>query len=178
MKVVDATNSTLHKAEGASDSSLALQTESAGRQQELDAEIEGTHITLKPHVHAPAHSELALDLAHPVDVKTEPAEVQRAVASTIPEPLSEPKFEWRSFLRTAAAGVLLSIRQLKPSRLERILLQAEEEGSITVEEVASKLHVSQAMATRYLAQLVGSGKLKRVGAHQSRYEPAVERDDF
>ncbi len=140
----------------------------------IDAQLNGTHIVLKAHAETPSRSELSLDLAHP-----KPEEVKAPIAVAPIETMSVPvRRDWKDVLKQACVYCYTSLRRIRPSRLERIVMLAEEEGSITVEEVASHFHVSQAMATRDLAQLVGSGKLKRVGVHQARYEPAVERDDF
>ncbi len=50
----------------------------------------------------------------------------------------------------------------------------QEKKSITNDQVEKLLHVSDATATRYLAQLVKDGKLKRIGKDgSSRYELAV-----
>lgn len=149
--------------------------EAVPEQRAIDVRVEGEHIVLKPHHETPPILEGALDLAHPQPVHEEvPVAEEKEVVAEPPR----PPFSMGAFLKAAWAGFVLTLRRMKPSKHERIMLMAEEEGSITVEDVSQKLHVSGAMATRLLAQLVARGRIKRVGVHQGRYEIAVEAEDF
>lgn len=63
-------------------------------------------------------------------------------------------------------------RAKKRERLEQIMVRAQNKGSITNNDVELLVHVTDATATRYLAQLVKEGRLKRIGAQKRpRYEP-------
>jgi len=76
----------------------------------------------------------------------------------------------RSFL----AKALASIQFRKKAKLEKILKLATEKHSITNDNVEKLLRVSDATATRYLAQLVREGRLRKVGPDgRARYEPAI-----
>lgn len=74
----------------------------------------------------------------------------------------------RSFLQRA----LEKIQFRKKAKLEKIMALAVKKRSITNDDVQKLLRVSDATATRYLAELVRQGRLKRFGATKSiRFEP-------
>lgn len=61
----------------------------------------------------------------------------------------------------------------KRAKLEKIVAKAREKGSIANDDVEKLLRVSDATATRYLAELVKSGRLHAVGRTSGRrYTPA------
>jgi|SRR3989344_3651727 len=73
----------------------------------------------------------------------------------------------RSFL----AKALESIQFRKRAKLEKIIRLVTEKHTITNDQVEKLLHVSDATATRYLAQLVREGRLRKVGPDgRARYE--------
>jgi hypothetical protein len=87
------------------------------------------------------------------------------VAQTV---ITAPQSDPRSFL----AKALASIQFRKKAKLEKVLKLATEKHSITNDQVEKLLRVSDATATRYLAQLVKEGRLKRTGPDgNARYEP-------
>ena len=70
------------------------------------------------------------------------------------------------------ARALESIQFRKRAKLEKIVKLAAERRIVSNDQVEKLLRVSDATATRYLAQLVREGRLRRVGVgSQSRYEP-------
>lgn len=74
----------------------------------------------------------------------------------------------KSFL----AKALEKIQFRKRAKLEKVMKLAGEKKSITNDDVEKLLHVSDATATRYLAELVRQGRLRRIGVPQNpRYEP-------
>ena len=66
----------------------------------------------------------------------------------------------KSFLQRA----LEVIRFRKRAKLEKIVQFATKHGSVTNDQVEKLLHVSDSTATRYLAELVRNGRLKRSGS--------------
>ncbi|MDO8493426.1 MAG: hypothetical protein Q7S19_02670 [bacterium] len=106
----------------------------------------------------------------------EPQNQPAASASVLIEPLpvtqtviTAPQADPRSFL----AKALASIQFRKKAKLDKVLKLAAEKHSITNDQVEKLLHVSDATATRYLAQLVKEERLRKVGPDgRARYEVA------
>lgn len=97
------------------------------------------------------------------------AEQQLAPTPVVVPPVyvASPQANPRSFL----ARALASIQFRKKAKLEKIVKLATEKGSITNDHVEKLLRVSDATATRYLAQLVKEGRLRKVGPDgRARYE--------
>lgn len=64
------------------------------------------------------------------------------------------------------------VQAKKRARLEKIVALAVDMRVISNDDVEKLLKVSDATATRYLSELVKSGRLKRSGPiHHERYEP-------
>lgn len=63
-------------------------------------------------------------------------------------------------LATKARAV---IQGRKRAKLDKILTELTKRGSLTNDQVEKLLHVSDATATRYLAQLEKEGKIQQVG---------------
>ena len=79
-----------------------------------------------------------------------------------------PSLDTKSLL----ARALEAIQVRKRAKLEKIMKLAMAKRSITNDQVEKLLHVSDATATRYLAELVRQGRLKRTGSKETaRYEP-------
>ena len=98
----------------------------------------------------------------PVPAPTHPVPVVQSIP-----PVASPK----SFLVRAIEAV----RFRKRAKLEKIVKLAAEKGSIVNDDVEKLVRVSHATATRYLAELVRDGRLRRTGASrtEARYEPAA-----
>lgn len=65
--------------------------------------------------------------------------------------------------RDLAAKARAVIQGRKRVKLEKILTEITKKGSVTNDQVEKLLHVSDATATRYLAQLEKEGKVQQVG---------------
>lgn len=141
---------------------------------------------------APANLESASahqqsEVAHPeeagkgtVSAAAEPAVSSPAASSSNQSPAAAvvpagsasaviPPATMQSLLQRAKE--VLQLRKRK--KLEKILALAKTKGKIANDDVQKLLRVSDATATRYLAQLVQEGKLRRVGPPKgARYEPA------
>lgn len=113
---------------------------------------------------------------------------QSAAATSTPDipappPIPEPPTPQTpaSQIQTAfpTLGILLAnarekFQTRKRKKLERIVALANARKTITNNDVEKLLRVSDATATRYLAQLVRTGRLRRVGhPARSHYEPAA-----
>ncbi len=60
----------------------------------------------------------------------------------------------------------------KRERLEKIIARAVHKGSITNNDVELLVHVTDATATRYLSELVKTGRLKKIGIRAgTNYRP-------
>lgn len=68
-----------------------------------------------------------------------------------------------SFARTLAVKARAVIQSRKRKKLEKIMEVVNAKGKITNDQVEKLLHVSDATATRYLAQLEKEGKVKQEG---------------
>jgi len=94
----------------------------------------------------------------------ETQETPPATPTLQPPPQPEiPVSSQSSILRQLWQKALEKIRERKSKKLEKILQLAIEKGEITNDDVEKLLHVSDATATRYLAELVKQGRLKRIG---------------
>ncbi len=102
----------------------------------------------------------------PTQVAGEPAVPQAPPAIAAPAPIIPSQ--------SILAKGLEKIRFRKRAKLEKIIALAHKKESITNNDVQKLAGVSDATASRYLAQLVQEGKLRRVGPQkQPRYEPAA-----
>src|SRR3954470_17875223 len=92
-----------------------------------------------------------------------------ATAESLPPAPSTPVATSPSFGRTARdlwAKALAAIQTKKQKRLAAIMKyldRMDKHGRITNDEVEKLLHVSDATATRYLAQLEKEAKIKKIG---------------
>lgn len=89
--------------------------------------------------------------------------------SSQPQPPSEQtRPHPRSFLQRARE----KIQFRKKAKLEKIMALAVKKRSITNDDIEKLLRVSDATATRYCAELVRQGRLKRAGSTSDiQYEP-------
>ena len=65
--------------------------------------------------------------------------------------------------RDLAAKARAVIQNRKRVKLDKILAELTKKGSVTNDQVEKLLHVSDATATRYLAQLEKEGKIQQIG---------------
>ena|SRR3989344_1652808 len=108
----------------------------------------------------PAPAETLLSTPEPVEPPSEPLPPVTPIVVL-------PQVHPRSFLTKA----LESIQFRKRAKLEKIIRLVTEKHTITNDQVEKLLHVSDATATRYLAQLVREGRLRKVGPDgRARYE--------
>lgn len=77
-----------------------------------------------------------------------------------PEPIATPVSRP---VRDLLARARLTIQGRKQKKLEKVLALFEKRRTITNDEVEKLLHVSDATATRYLAELEKQGKIAQVG---------------
>lgn len=66
-------------------------------------------------------------------------------------------------VRSLLAKALAKIQFRKQAKLEKIMVLARERGQVANDDVQKLLRVSDATATRYLAQLAKAGRLQRAG---------------
>jgi hypothetical protein len=86
-------------------------------------------------------------------------------ASPPPPPVSAPKPSARAHMQRVVGA-------RKQARLEKVVMLATEKRVITNDDVQKLLNVSDSTATRYLSELVKTGRLKRSGVRfHERYEP-------
>lgn len=89
----------------------------------------------------------------------------------IPEPVQQPQpsaptsviAPALNLLRDLAVKARAVIQSRKRKKLEKIMEVVNAKGKITNDQVEKLLHVSDATATRYLAQLEKEGKVKQEG---------------
>lgn len=107
--------------------------------------------------------------AAPTEEKPQPVE-NMPVTPNIPA--SPPPIISSPDIRALKSKAVEAVQARRKDKLEKIITLTKERGSITNDEVEKLLHVSDATATRYLAELVKQGRLRRTGARaSSRYEP-------
>jgi predicted HTH transcriptional regulator len=87
----------------------------------------------------------------------ETREILQETPSTTPitQPLPQPEISTQpepSRLRQLWQRFLEKIRERKTKRLEKILQLASKKGEITNDDVEKLLHISDAIATRYLSE--------------------------
>jgi ribosomal protein S25 len=68
-----------------------------------------------------------------------------------------------SLARALAAKARAVIQSRKRAKLDKVMEAITKHGAITNDQVEKLLHVSDATATRYLAQLEKEGKVQQVG---------------
>ncbi len=101
---------------------------------------------------------------------TPPTPATPPAAPTPPNPLlcTGGGTDVRSLLSKAMA----KIQFRKQAKLEKVMVLAKAQGSITNDSVQKLLRVSDATASRYLAQLVKAGRLRMIGhPRNASYQP-------
>ena len=151
------------------------------------APIEAPAVVLVPEPVAPASAEASTVAETMVDktadkpVETAPAPepvvpaapVPAPVAPVQPPPTPAPTVEPVSSIRQLLIKAKEKIQFRKQAKLEKIMAKAREQGSIGNDEAQKLLRVSDATASRYLAQLVKTGRLRLSGKSKAtRYIPA------
>lgn len=114
-------------------------------------------------------------VAPPVITPPEPAPVlpltptpsTSAKASTVAEAMVDKSVDVPppadNTVRSLLAKAMAKIQFRKQAKLEKVMVLARERGQITNDSVQKLLRVSDATASRYLAQLVKSGRLRQAG---------------
>ena len=131
-------------------------------------EIEVKPQSEEPEVDSSEPETPSTPLPEPPNVVDAPAPAPQPTSS--PAPANSPTYRSpREFLALALA----SIQSRKAKKLTKIVEYVKAKSSVTNDEIQKLLRVSDATATRYLAQLVREGKLRRVGDSrtETRYEP-------
>ena len=102
-----------------------------------------------------------------VPAEPTPAPVSPAPAPTPPAPAAD------NTIQRLLAKAKEKIQFRKQAKLEKIMAFAKAQGSVTNDQAQKLLRVSDATASRYLAQLVKSGRLRPVKAvgRGARYTP-------
>ena len=138
----------------------------------VDAPVDPVEAPIEtPAVPAPP-SEPAPEPIKPVEPA--PAPVSPAPAPTPPVPPPAPVPEAGNTIQRLLAKAKEKIQFRKQAKLEKIMVFAKAQGGVTNDQAQKLLRVSDATATRYLAQLTKSGRLRLVKAvgRGARYTPA------
>ena len=111
-----------------------------------------------------------------VPAETTPAPVSPAPAPTSPAPTPPPAPAPKAgnTIQRLLAKAKEKIQFRKQAKLEKFMVFAKAQGGITNDQAQKLLRVSDATASRYLAQLTKSGRLRLVKAvgRGARYAPA------
>ena len=107
----------------------------------------------------------------PAPVSPAPAPTSQAPA---PPPAPSPAPEASSPIQRLLAKAKEKIQFRKQAKLEKIMVFAKAQGGVTNDQAQKLLRISDATASRYLAQLTKSGRLRLVKAvgRGARYTPA------
>lgn len=94
-----------------------------------------------------------------------PASAPAPTSSPASTPAPTPS---ASETREKAAKGRATIQAKKRAKLERIMAEVVKKGAVTNDDVEKLLHISDATATRHLAQLVKEGLLRKTGSTGKR----------
>lgn len=111
----------------------------------------------------------------PVETSTvaEPAQPEAPGWQPTEPPPPAPVSTARS-IRERQPDALAKRRQKRQQKLDRIVELAHERKRLANDQVEKALRISDATASRYLAELVREGRLKRVGSPEhAYYEPIM-----
>ena len=124
---------------------------------------------VEPAVATPIGSDTPIEPIAPQPMLQTPAEPASApVAPTSPpEHPAPPPPDQQSFVRNLIAKGREVIHRRKQKKLEKILAEIGKRGAITNNGVEQLLRVSDATATRYLAELERAGKITHEGYGRS-----------
>lgn len=121
---------------------------------------------------APAapEGEIEAGPAEPEPLELKPTSTPAPPPTETPAPPPQPVAD--TSIRGRLSQALEALRFRKRASLDKILQLAAKKKSIKNDDVEKLLRVSDATASRYLAQLVKDGKLRRSGIRGGgRYEP-------
>ena len=138
----------------------------------VDAPVDPVEAPIEPPAVPAPPSEPAPEPIKPVEPA--PAPVSPAPAPTPPVPPPAPVPEAGNTIQRLLAKAKEKIQFRKQAKLEKIMVFAKTQGGITNDQAQKLLRVSDATASRYLAQLTKSGRLRLVKAvgRGARYTPA------
>jgi len=124
-----------------------------------------------PEPIAPASAEATTD--KPMEPVLAPISPAPAPPTPTPPPPT-PAPEASSTIQRLLAKAKEKIQFRKQAKLEKIMVFAKAQGGVTNDQAQNLLRVSDATASRYLSQLVKSGRLRLVKAvgRGARYTPA------
>lgn len=130
-----------------------------------------------PAVPAPSAAPIPEPIAPAPTTADKPVEPTSTVAEAMvdkPPPSPAPVPETGNTIQRLLAKAKEKIQFRKQAKLEKIMVFAKAQGGITNDQAQKLLRVSDATATRYLAQLVKTGRLRLVKAvgRGARYAPA------
>jgi hypothetical protein len=119
----------------------------------------------------PSSQEPVVDMPIP----TPEATPETGTAQILPnEPFSPEPVPVIVSPKSLLAKAIDAIRFRKRAKLDKIMKLAVQRGSITNDDVQKLVRVSDATASRYLAELTRQSKLKQIKAGVStRYEPLI-----
>lgn len=122
----------------------------------------------------PVETPVTPPIIEPVPEPIAPAEPAPAPVSPTPAPAPTPAPETNNAIQRLLIKAKEKIQFRKRAKLDKVVAKAKEQGSITNDQVEKLLHVSDATASRYLSELVRTGRLRRVSAkgRGARYAPA------
>ena len=110
--------------------------------------------------------------AEPIPAPVSPAPIPTPPSPTPPPPSPAP--EVGNTIQRLLAKAKEKIQFRKQAKLEKIMVFAKAQGGVTNDQAQKLLRVSDATASRYLAQLTKGGRLRLVKAvgRGARYAPA------
>ena len=106
-------------------------------------------------------------------VPAEPTPTPPAPVAPTPPPPTPPAPEAENPIKRLLAKAKEKIQFRKQAKLEKIMVFAKAQGGVANDQVQKLLRVSDATASRYLAQLTKTGRLRLVKAvgPSARYTP-------
>ena len=139
-------------------------------------EINTIPVTTEPA--PPAPSEPATTPVAPVEpIPTPPQPAPEPVVPPIITPSASAKASADvppppDPLRSLLAKAMAKIQFHKQAKLKKVMVLAKERGQVANDDVQKLLRVSDATATRYLGQLVKTGRLQMIGhPRNASYKP-------
>ena len=117
-------------------------------------------------------AEATATVVAPAEMPPISSPIETTTPPVIPAP--EPTPATDSPISSLLAKALAKIQFRKQAKLEKIMVLAKQRGQITNDDAQKLLRVSDATASRYLAELVKNGRLQMVGhPRNASYKPAT-----
>lgn len=142
---------------------------------EVAPEVASQHTEAAPPLWPTVSTEAIKEISNEITEAAQDAIIGRKTEAHEVSPLNSPTPSIiEAPIKAHHGEALARRREKKNEKLERTIVLAKEKDSITNRDVELLLHVSIATATRYLSELVKSGRLRRIGKRRAaRYEPVI-----